>query len=356
MPTENHSQLRRTIETGLRFVLVLLLIYWCFEIAQPFLQPIVWGIVLAIATQPVYAAIRHGLKGREGLAAAVLVVAALAILIVPAVMLTTNVVESATSLSHKLEAGALEVPPPPAGVADWPVIGERVHALWAAASTNLEAALEPLRPQLKALGRWTLHMAASGGVSLLLFALSIILAGVLLASGESPVNAARQIAERVVPGRGPEFVALAGNTVQSVTRGILGTAVIQTLLASAGLLLVGVPAFGLWALLILVLAVVQLPTLLVLGPIIVWVFASHSTAVGVLFAIWSLAVGLSDNVLKPLLLGRGSDVPMVVIFIGAIGGFIQAGIIGLFVGAVVLCVGHALFKWWLESPPEGETA
>ena len=139
--------------------------------------------------------------------------------------------------------------------------------------------------------------------------------------------------------------------MQSVTRGILGVALIQAVLAGIGLLVVGVPAAGLWVLLILFLAAVQIPTLLILGPIIVYVFATSSTAVAVLFAIWSTAVGLSDNVLKPLLLGRGTDVPMLVIFMGAIGGFVLEGIIGLFVGAVVLAVGYTLFKAWLEDAP-----
>ena len=199
------------------------------------------------------------------------------------------------------------------------------------------------------MGSWALEAGASAGFGIVVFALSIVLAGVLLASGEPAADAARRIAERLVPDRGAEIVALAGGTVQSVTRGILGTAFIQSFLAGIGLLAAGVPAAGLWALLVLLFAVVQLPPLLVLVPIIVWVFASKSTGVAVLFAIWSTAVGASDNVLKPLLLGRGSDVPMAVIFIGAIGGFMRAGLIGLFVGAVVLAVGHNLFKWWLET-------
>jgi CheY-like chemotaxis protein len=215
-----------------------------------------------------------------------------------------------------------------------------------------DAALDPLHPQLKAVASWVLEHGASAGFGLVLFALSIVLAGVLLASAEPATDAARRVAERLVPGRGAEFVALAGDTVQSVTRGILGTAFIQAFLAGVGLLAVGVPAAGLWALLVLLLAVVQLPPLLVLVPIIVWVFASSSTGVAVVFAIWTIAVGLCDSVLKPLLLGRGSEVPMVVIFIGAIGGFMRAGIIGLFVGAVVLAVGHALFKWWLQNESE----
>jgi predicted PurR-regulated permease PerM len=285
--------------------------------------------------------------GRTSLAAVILVVSALLVLIVPSVLLTTNLVESASQLAEKAEAGTLQVSPP-----DWPIVGEQVHAFWEAASENLEAALDPLHPQLKAVGRWGLEAGTSAGLGIVIFALSVVLAGVLLAAGEPAADAARRVAERLVLERGAELVALTSGTVQSVTRGILGTAFIQAFLAGIGLLAAGVPAAGLWALLVLLLAVVQVPTLLVLVPIIVWVFASKSTGVAVLFAIWGTAVGLSDNVLKPLLLGRGSSVPTVVIFIGAIGGFVRAGIIGLFVGAVVLAVGHDLFKWWLESEPE----
>jgi predicted PurR-regulated permease PerM len=357
MPSaEDRAFLGRAIETSIRIGLILFLVVWCFEIARPFLEPIVWGVILAIATQPIYAVLCRATGERRPLAAAILVVIALLVLIVPSVLLTTNLVESTTELAGQVEAGTLEVPPPPARVADWPIVGDQVHAFWAAASRNLDAALDPLHPQLKAVAGWVLERGASAGFGLVLFALSIVLAGVLLASGEPAADAARRVAERLAPGRGAELVALAGDTVQSVTRGILGTAFIQAFLAGVGLLAAGVPAAGLWALLVLLLAVVQLPPLLVLAPIIVWVFASSSTGVAVLFAIWSIAVGLSDSVLKPLLLGRGSEVPTVVIFIGAIGGFMRAGIIGLFVGAVVLAVGHGLFKWWLENESEAPPA
>jgi predicted PurR-regulated permease PerM len=353
MPSnEDQAFLRRALESSIRIGLILFLVVWCFQIARPFLELIIWGIILAIATQPIYAALCRAIGGRRSIAAAVLVVGALLVLIVPSVLLTTNLVESATQLAEQVEAGTLEVPPPPAGVADWPIVGDQVHSFWAAASRNLDTALDSLHPQLKAVGRWVLATGTSAGIGLLLFALSIVLAGVLLASGEPAADAARRVAERLVPARGAELVALADGTVQSVTRGILGTALIQAFLAGIGMLVAGVPAFGLWSLLVLLLAVVQLPTLIVLLPIIFWVFASSSTGLGVLFAIWSLAVGLSDNILKPLLLGRGSDVPMLVIFIGAIGGFMRAGIIGLFVGAVVMAVGYNLFRWWLEDAPE----
>jgi predicted PurR-regulated permease PerM len=201
-----------------------------------------------------------------------------------------------------------------------------------------------------------LSAAAGVGAGILKFVVSIIIAGVLLANDAGGGQAARAIATRLTAERGNESVELAAATVRSVTLGILGVALIQTLLASLGFLLVGVPGAGLWALFVLILAVVQLPTILVLGPIIVYVFSTSSTATAVVFAIWSLLVGMSDAFLKPLLMGRGVDVPMLVIFIGAIGGFVTSGIIGLFVGAVILALGYKLFLAWLkeDTQPQGE--
>jgi predicted PurR-regulated permease PerM len=349
--TEDRAFLRRAVETSVRIGLIALLALWCFQVVRPFIPPIVWGIILAIAIHPAYRRLGRVTGGRDRLSAAILVVAILLLLIVPSVMITTSLVESATELAGKLEEGAIKVPPPPAAVADWPIVGERLHALWSTASRNLEAALGQASPQLKAIGHWILSSAAAAGFGIVMFALSIVIAGVLLSYGDRATDRARRIARRLVQERGDELVKLTGDTVESVTRGILGVALIQAVLAGIGLLVAGVPAAGLWALLVLLMAVVQIPTVLLLGPIIVYVFATSSTMIAVLFAIWSIAVGLSDNVLKPMLLGRGVDVPMLVIFMGAIGGFILKGIIGLFVGAVVLAVGYTLFQAWVEDVP-----
>jgi predicted PurR-regulated permease PerM len=349
--SEDRAFLVRALESSIRIGLVLFLVVWCYQIAQPFIQPITWGIVLAVATRPIYALLCRATRGRTSLAAAILVVVALLVLIVPAVLLTENLVESTTRFAEQVEDRTVEIPPPPENVAEWPIVGRPIHEFWSAASKNLDDALDPLHPQLRTFGRWVLETGASAGVGILVFALSIVLAGFLLASGENAAGLARNVAERLVPGRGAELVALAGATVQSVTRGILGTALIQSFLAGVGLLAAGVPAAGLWAFLVLLLAVVQLPPLLVLAPIIVWVFASEPTGVAILFGIWSLLVGISDNVLKPLLMGRGAGVPTAIIFVGAIGGFVRGGIIGLFVGAVVLAVGYNLFRWWLDKSP-----
>jgi predicted PurR-regulated permease PerM len=340
----------RAVETSIRIGLLALIVFWCFAIVRPFLQPIVWGFILAIAAHPAFARLRDAFGGRHKLTAAVLVVGTLLLMAVPSVLITTSLVESAADLAGQLDEGALRVPPPPAGVADWPVIGDPLYAFWATASRNLEAALEQAQPMLLTAGKSALAQGASAGVGILLFALSIVIAGVLLASGPLAPDAARRIARRITPARGDELVTLTRDTVGSVTVGILGVALIQAVAGGIGLLVAGVPAAGLWALLVLLFAVVQLPTILIFAPIIVYVFATASTGLAVAFAVWSVAVAFSDNILKPLLLGRGAPVPTLVIFMGAIGGFILQGIIGLFVGAVVLAVGYTLFQAWLEEP------
>ncbi|MGD8393516.1 MAG: AI-2E family transporter, partial [Desulfobacterales bacterium] len=227
---------------------------------------------------------------------------------------------------------------------------------WSLAANNLGAALSKITPQLKKFGMPLLSAAAGAGIGILKFVVSIIIAGVLLANDAGGGRAARAIATRLTGERGTETVKLAVATVRSVTLGILGVALIQALMASLGFLLAGVPGAGFWALLVLILAVVQLPTILVLGPIIVYVFSTSSTVIAVVFAIWSILVGISDAFLKPLLMGRGVDVPMLVIFIGAIGGFMTSGIIGLFVGAIIFSLGYKLFLIWLDTDKQPEEA
>ena len=346
----------RALEASIRIGLVALLVLWCFQLARPFITPAIWGVILAIALHPAYVIVRRALGGRSAAAAASLVAGVLLLLIVPTALLTASLIESGTDVASSLQGGALDIPPPPASVADWPVVGDQVHGFWAAASNNLGTALSKIDTQLKSVGLWLLETVASTGIGLVMFALSVVIAGALLSYDESATDVARRIARRLAGERGDELIALTGVTVQSVTRGILGVALIQSVLSGLAMLAVGVPAAALWAIGVFLLAVVQVPTVVLLIPVAVYVFYTSSTVVAVLFLIWSLVVGSSDNVLKPMLLGRGVDVPMLVIFMGAIGGFILNGIIGLFVGAVVLAVGYTLLKAWIEEARPAETA
>jgi predicted PurR-regulated permease PerM len=244
-------------------------------------------------------------------------------------------------------------------VKEWPVIGERLYAFWSLASQNLVAAAQKIGPELKAAGSWALSGVAGAGLGILSFVIAIIISGMLLANADKCTSMAERLAVRIAGEQGADFASIAGGTVRSVAQGVLGVAFIQAVLAGIGLLVMGVPAAGLWALLVMLLAIVQLPALLVLGPIIVYVFSVSSTVPAVIFMIYMILVSLSDSVLKPLLLGRGVELPMLVILIGAIGGMMLSGIVGLFVGAVILALGYKLFVAWLDrdaTTGEPETA
>ena len=347
---------RRTIDTAIRIGLIALLVYWCLHIFRPFWAPVLWAIIIAVAVQPLYRKCEALLGGKKKLALTLFTGVALAMLILPTVMLVRSVVDTVQHVYSGLEAGTLRVPPPPDTVSNWPVVGERLYATWTAASNNLTATVKQYEPQLREAGKWVLSAAAGAGAGVAQFIVSILIAAAFLANQDGAYKFSRALAVRLAGEEGEDIADLAGATLRSVAQGVLGVAVIQSLLAGLGMLAAGVPGAGLWALAVLVLAVLQLPALLVLGPVIIYVFSVSSTLLAVLFMIWGLLVSVSDTFLKPMLLGRGMDIPMLVILIGSIGGMMTSGLIGLFVGAVVLALGYKLFLAWLtqdyEAPEE----
>jgi predicted PurR-regulated permease PerM len=251
-------------------------------------------------------------------------------------------------VTHGVNEGTLHVPPPPEGVAEWPVVGEKLAVVWGQASSNLATFIERYREQLKPVWGFVVAQAAGAGAAALLFMIAIILSGLLMAKAEGFTAGLKTIAVRLAGDQGAEMVTVAGATIRSVVQGVLGVAVIQALLSGIGMLVVGVPGAGLWAGLVLLLAIMQLPPILVLGPAMVYVFASSSTVTAVLFLIFGLVVSGSDAFLKPLFLGRGLAIPMPVILIGAIGGMMLSGIVGLFIGAVVLALAYQMAIAWIE--------
>jgi predicted PurR-regulated permease PerM len=306
-----------------------------------------------VAVYPLFEKLQSLLGGRGKLAATLMTLIALAMLVTPSVMLSESAIQNSQALATQLKEGTLQIPPPPETVQTWPLVGEKLHTAWSLASTNLSAALSKYKDQLTDFAKWVLAAAAGAGAVVLQFIVSIIIAGVLLVNAKSGTDAVVKIAARLMGAQGGRaFADMAGATIRSVAQGVLGVAVIQAVLAGIGLLAIGVPYAGIWTLMVLFLAIVQLPTILILGPIIIYVFTMTSTVPAVIFMIWSLLVGVSDSFLKPMLLGRGLDVPMLVILLGAIGGMILSGIIGLFVGAVVLAVGYELFVLWLNQDTE----
>jgi predicted PurR-regulated permease PerM len=340
------------VEILIRLAAILALVVWCFAIIRPFIGPVAWGIIVAVALAAPFARLETALGGRSGVAATLLVVATVVLIFVPALQLSETLVTGARKAADLIDSGELAVPPPPEKVADWPLVGGPVHRFWKLASWNLESAIKQIEPQLKLLSGWLLSAARSAGLGALLFFLSLIVSGVILANRESATAFGQLFARRIAGSRGDEILELARCTTVSVATGIVGVAMIQAVLAGIGCMAAGVPGAGLVAMIVLVAAVVQVPVSLVLLPIVLYVYSQASTMVFVLFLVWSLVVGSLDNFLKPLMFGRGAKVPTLVIFLGAIGGMMSSGIIGLFTGSVVLAVGFELFRSWLYETTE----
>jgi predicted PurR-regulated permease PerM len=349
--------IRNALEAAIRIGILLVLILWCFDIVRPFITIVLWGVIIAIAISPGYEKLADRMGGRRGLAATAVTVGLLVVLILPASMFTETIVDGARQTGEVFRTGQVVIPPPPESVSGWPLIGEKLAAFWALASSNLTEALEQLQPQIRAISKWLLGAAAGAGLGLLKFVASIIIAGILLPGAEKSARVSARFFRRLAGDGGAHFGSLTTSTVRSVARGILGVAIIQATLAGIGLVTVGVPAAGLLTIVILVLCIIQLGPGLILIPTAIWLFAAgDSQLTAILFTIYMIPVILIDNFLKPILLGRGVDVPMLVIFLGAIGGFISMGIIGLFVGSIVLVVGYTLMSEWLKNDGTTEQA
>ncbi|MCH7549737.1 MAG: AI-2E family transporter [Candidatus Krumholzibacteriota bacterium] len=343
--------LGKALDIAVRLSIIALIVFASFKIFSPFIVAVVWGMVIAIALNPIFTKMRDVLGGRNKLAGALFIVISLALVIGPTVLLTNSLLDGTVRIVKKAEAGTLEIPPPTEKVKEWPLIGEKAYAVWQSASVDLKKTTDKLQPQLKNLGHKILSTVAGLGRSFVQTIFALIIAGILMMTSQGADRTARSVAVRIAgPEDGPAIVDIATGTIRSVVKGVILVALIQSVLAAIGLQIAGVPAVGLWALLVMVVAVIQLPPILILGPIIPWVFANNdSTAIAVFFLIWSLVVSGSDSFLKPMFLGRGVKVPMLVILVGAIGGMLRSGVVGLFIGPVFLAIAYQLFTAWVRD-------
>ncbi len=349
-PPVEKDYLRKALDIAIRLAVIALIVFGAYRIFSPFLMTVVWAIIIAITADPFYRRIKQVVGGRAKLACAVYIALTLAIIAVPTALLSSSLLEATVGLVKKAEAGTLVIPPPTDKVKDWPLIGDKVHALWQGASNDLKGTLEKLQPQVRNLGQSIVKGVSGIGVALLQTLFALIIAGALMLKSEGGSSTARSVARRLAGDAGPPMIDMAIGTVRSVVKGVVLVAMIQGLLAAVGLVVAGVPGVGLWTILVMIVGVMQLPPILILGPIAVWVFANNdNTVIAVVFAIWSLFVSVSDGLLKPLLLGRGVPLPMLVILIGAIGGMLRAGLVGLFVGPVILAVFYQLFMRWMHE-------
>lgn len=340
-------------ETLIRVILISLLVFVCVRVFMPFSHLVLLAMILAIALYPLYRVVLRWFGGRNSLTATAIILAGLLVIGAPIVVLGIGVTGQLGELHDRVESDTLVVPAPDPKVREWPIVGERVHAAWTAAATNLPKFLQHHRSVIRGFAKKALAMAAGGMKAVSVILLAIIVAGVMMAYAEGADRVTRKIFIRLTDAdTGPKLHTLSIATMRSVATGVVGVAFIQGVLLGVGFWLAGVPFAGVLALLVMFLGILQLPAIVVSLPAIAWLWMTEdggSTLWKVVFTIWFVVAGLADNVLKPLLLGRGVDAPMLVVLIGAIGGMVAGGMTGLFLGAVLLAVGYKLFMEWLDS-------
>ena len=340
---------KQIFEIILQLGLVFLILGFCFNLLSPFVTPLLWAIIFAIILYPLFNGFQKKIKGNKSLAATIIVLCILGIVILPSVSFFSNVTSSIMEIKSGIDEGTLVISKPGQTIKDWPVIGEKVYALLDSASTNLEKTLIDHKDQIKDIAAKVVGSIVSSIVTILQIVLSVIIAGVLMAS-TSAQNLATNFIMRIAGNKGDEFIEIIISTVRQVVKGVIGVAIIQTMIQAVGLFLCGVPFPGILTLFCLILSIIQIGPIIVNIGVIAYLFSTgDSSTAAILWSIYFLLSGLSDNVLKPLLLGKGAMVPMLVIFIGVIGGFMMSGFVGLFVGPIVFSIGYKLFEAWMED-------
>ena len=347
---------RNMMASFVQIAALVILVSYCVIIVTPFAGLAIWGVVMAVAIYPLFDRFSNMLGGRRKWAATLFIVVGLAVVVIPGWSMTESAISSVASVSSDLKAGIIEVPPPNDKVADWPLIGKPLHGIWVGAASNIEATLNEFRPQLREVGAWLARTIGSTALGLLQIAASVIIAGVVMLYADSGYKLSCSVARRISPNRGDHLTDISIATIRSVTNGVIGVAVIQGILAGIGFYAMGLPHAGLLAAIVLITSIIQVPALLIIAPIVVWVFSFAAPVPATIFAVYMLFAALSDNVLKPLLLGRGVELPAIVVLFGALGGMIAYGIIGLFLGAVILGLGYTIISDWLQAAESEATA
>ena len=338
-------------DTTVRLFILLLIIAWCLLIMYPFVSIILWSLIFAMALYPLHSKLSKKIGGRPKLTSFIIILLILVIIFLPTSLLVGSLINEVKELTVSYENGALTIPPPTEKVKEWPLIGNKLYESWQNASVNLGQAIEKNKEQLtEVVSKLAKGILSSAG-GLFQILVSFIIAGVLLVFdglGES----IRKFFRKVAGNKGDEFADTTIKTVGNVVKGVIGVALILALIHGILFMLAGIPYAGIWTLLVFVLAVLQLPAIFVTLPIILYLFAVKEPLPAVIWTVLLVVAGLSDNFLKPVLLGKGAPVPMLVIFIGVVGGFIFSGFIGLFTGAIVMSIGYKLFVGWVNSGNE----
>jgi predicted PurR-regulated permease PerM len=348
----NESSNKNVYDVAIRLAFLAFIIAWCLMILYPFVNIILWSLILWMAFSPLHRSMVKLMRGKPRVASVIILLACLAIIIVPSWFFLDSIIREAKELKTSFVDGHLSIPAPSEKVRSWPIIGGPLYDLWQSASVNLGSTIVKYKDQLTSIGSTVAKGIFSATSGILQMLVSLIIAVFLLVV-TGMAESVRKFFRKVAGDRGDEFAEITHKTVVNVVKGVMGVALIQAVLIGLGFLLAGVPYAGIWTLIVFILAVLQLPVILVVIPVAFFMFSEKDLLPAILWTLYLLLAGASENIFKPLLLGKGAPVPMLVIFIGVIGGFIFSGFIGLFTGAIVMSIGYKLFQAWLD---EGQPA
>ena len=343
------------IRAGLIGVLAVL----CYVVFAPFLTLMAWAVILAVTLYPLHRWLARQIGGKQGLAATIVVVVGILLIVTPTALLMDSFGSSVHQLVGAVQQNTLEIPAPREGIREWPIVGQKIYDFWSRAHTDLPGLVESMQPKIGEMARKALAIVANIGLGVLQFLASFVVAGIVMAYGEAGTRSSRAIFERIVGGgRGEPFARLATATIRAVAQGVIGIAFVQAILVGLALLVAHVPWAGVLAAITLVLSVAQVPALIVIVPAIVYIWSSggYGNGAAIAYSVMLLLAGMADNVLKPLMLGRGVDAPMPVILLGALGGMATGGILGMFVGATLLALGYQIFMGWVAANPDSRAA
>jgi len=348
MNTSNSNKRKELFETILQLFFIFLIVGFCLKLLLPFFMPILWAVILSVVFYPLFNSLQKILKGRKGLASVIITILIIAIMLVPLIYFLKAATGNFLELKNSFEAGTLKVSPPGPSIKEWPIIGKPLYEFLLSMSTDLEQGVVKYQDQIKELTSKIMASILSSGAAFLQFILSIIIAGILLVSPSSKAFFMKFL-KKIAGNEAEEIMTISVSTIYQVVKGILGVAVIQTIIQAIGLFWADIPYAGILTLICLIFSILQIGPIIINIGVIIFLFSTGDSGYAIFWTIYFIISGLSDNVLKPLLLGKGALVPMLVIFLGVIGGFIMSGFIGLFVGPIVFSIGYKLFVAWLDD-------
>jgi len=334
----------------LRLAFLGLLLYCAVLLLYPFSSVILWSVALTVSLYPIYDWLAVRMNGRRRLAAALIAVLTLLVLTLPAAWIALTLAESIRTIYDKIDFNALAIPAPPESIKTWPLIGDELYQFWTSAISNIGEWLVKLGPQLKAVAGVFLRISASAGLGVISFLAAIVVMGFVLPASPVVLKYVRAFGRKLDPDRGENFVQLTGSTIRAVARGVVGISALQAIAASIGFAAAGIPQASLLTFAVLIFGIVQIGGSLVIIPVIIWTWVFLPTSTAVLFTAYMLLVSVMDNVLKPFLMGRGGQAPMLAILVGVVGGALSFGLSGVFLGPIILAVVWTLFVAWVTEP------